>query len=115
MLYYIFINPEKLSIIRNDQLSDKIISGERIKDGLPGMFIPVMDYNNEEFDSVWMIWNEIPDTNFPLVAFLDKIKAKNHLKTMQTHNNHAWSATSDTGHTVKGILKLEKFNVTTTK
>ncbi len=82
MVYQVFVNPDTLAVIRNDNLS-RMLEGKALD--LPGLPIHVRDHKEEDFNEVWVIFsqNKREKITIPYFAFLGETNAREHFTNMK--------------------------------
>ena len=88
-MYFIFFNTETKEAIIDDALSNELAQGEKPSKPVPGVNVPLMDYQNQKIDEVFIICFLEEKMMLPTFAFVNKENAKAHIgKSKETK----WSA-----------------------
>lgn len=88
-MYFIFFNPETKEVIVDDVLSNELVQGKKPSISMPGINVPLMDYQNEKFEEVFIICFLEENMMLPTFAFLNKDNAIAHRGKSDTT---AWNA-----------------------
>jgi hypothetical protein len=88
-MYFIFFNPETKEAIIDDVLNSELVQGKKPSTSMPGINVPLMDYQNEKFEEVFIICFLEENMMLPTFAFLNKDNAIAHMGKSDTA---AWNA-----------------------
>ena len=96
MVYWVFMNPETRQVIKNDKLSNAVNSmkvGQKTTKVCPGVWIPVLDYKDNNFSHLWVFWNENQGVVAPMCAYVNEIQAQN-FWSKQKKFNQEWNTSN---------------------
>jgi len=88
-MYFIFFNPETKEVIIDDALSNELVQGKEPSKSIPGVNVPLMDYQNQQIEEVFIICFVEENMMLPTFAFLNKENAIAHIGKS---NETKWSA-----------------------
>lgn len=88
-MYFIFFNPETKEAIIDDVLSTELVQGKKPSKPMPGVNVPLMDYQNQKFEQVFIICFLEDDMMLPTFAFVNNDNAVKHIGKANTTK---WSA-----------------------
>ncbi|MGY5149687.1 MAG: hypothetical protein ACW9W3_06460 [Candidatus Nitrosopumilus sp. bin_68KS] len=88
-MYFIFFNPETKEVIIDDILSNELVQGKKPSIPMPGVNVPLMDYQNKKFEEVFIICVLEENMMLPTFAFLNKDSAVAH---MGQSDSTSWNA-----------------------
>ena len=99
-MYWLFVDPETLEVIRGDKASGRLESGTDPKKGEPLPVLPVYiaDYDNEKiFGHVWAIYDEDEVMKRPRLIFLDEVRARQKVIELKEPVSDGWGAAYSMG------------------
>ena len=88
-MYFVFFNPETKEAFIDDSLSNELVKGKEPSKPIPGVNVPLMDYQNQKIEEVFIICVVEENMMLPTFAFLNKDNAIAHLGKS---NETKWSA-----------------------
>lgn len=112
MVYFVFVNPKTLQIIKNDKLSEQFSNPQKNSNGsFPGVATHLRDYDkNKDFSYLWLIYEEtierVEKYRAPLCVFMSEVNAREHFNKI-LNSSDDWTA----GESPNKGLKIKKILV----